>query len=286
MNKTAIRLKQILPAFFLAVLIHACATGKKIPAEKTPRKKVENLSTNKLIDSISKYSFHFSYFNSRIATDATIGEDNNSFKIHCKIRKDSLIWMTFSKASIPGAQAIVTKDTLKFTDKINKRYMITDFGYINNMLNTELDFFMLQDLLVGNLVSFDPDAKYKTKEDSTYYYISTVRKRKLRRTMENERLQRKEPYVYRYWIHPETFRPARTMINDFGDSTSLDIEYLSYEMVDSFLVPSQIRVTASAPGKHARIELNFSRTVINEATEFPFKIPEGYEKINVPEGNE
>ncbi|MBX7095836.1 MAG: DUF4292 domain-containing protein [Flavobacteriales bacterium] len=241
--------------------------------------KVENLSTAKLLDSISKHCFSFEYFTTRIATDVSFGDNSKSFKTHLKIRTDSAIWMTFTVASFVGANALITTDSMKFVNKMDKEYFLGTFDYINAMFNTELDYFMLQDLLVGNLINFDPTAKYKTKEDTSYYFISTVGKRKLKKAFDNERIQKKEPFIYRYWINPGSFRPARTIINDLSDTTELQVDYLEYEMSDSLLVPSLIHINASAPGKKAHIELKFSRTKVNEFTEFPFKIPEGYEKM-------
>lgn len=202
-----------------------------------------------------------------------------SFKTHLKIKSDSAIWMTISVASIIGANALITNDSVKVVNRMDKEYFTGNFDYINEMFGTELDYFMLQDLLVGNLINFDPDAKYKTKEDTAYYIISTVGKRKLRKAFDSERIQKKEPFIYRYWINPGTFRPAKTIINDLSDTTELQIEYLSYEFSDSLLVPLELRVTATTPRKKAVIDLKYSRTKVNEFTEFPFKIPESYEKM-------
>ena len=277
-NTLKIKIPHIVLSFtvIFSLVLVSCRSTKNIVQQT---RKVENLSTNKLLDSISAYCFKFEYFSSKISTEAKAGELDKSFKTNLKMRQDSAIWMTFTVANFVGASAIITLDSVKVLNKLDKKYFKGDFNYINEMFNTELDFFMLQDILVGNLVNFDPNAKYKMKEDTAYYFISTVGKRKLRRTFEHERLQKKEPFVYRYWINPGTYRPARMIINDLSDSTSLEVIYRNYELVDSVLVPSEIFILATSPGKEATIELIFSRSKVNEFTEFPFKIPEGYEKM-------
>lgn len=275
MNKAFNSVILILSVIVLSVT--ACRTQKGLIRGKG---KVENLSTKALIDSIGKHCFSFEYFNSRISTEVFIeGEGSKSFKTHLKIRSDSCIWLTLSVANIVGASALVTVDSIKFTDKIKKEYFTEAFSYINETFGTEIDYHTLQEVLIGNLVYFDADAKYKTKEDTAYYIISTVGKRKLKRAFEHERVAKKEPFIYRYYIHPGTYRPARMIINDLTDSTELDIEYLSYEYVDSLLVPAEVKISASSPRKKAVIELKYSRTKVNEFTEFPFKIPDGYKNM-------
>lgn len=262
--------------FLFTITLQACRTHKRIVSQ---HRKIDNLSTNKLIDSITAHCFQFQYFSSKISTEAIAPSGEKSFKTNLKMRSDSVIWISLTVMNFVGYTAAITLDSVKVLDKMNKKYFAGDFNYINELLNTELDFFMLQDILTGNLINFDPTAKYKTKEDTAYYYISTVGKRKLKRTFEHERLQKKEPYVYRYWIYPGVFRPARMMINDLSDSTSLEVVYRQYEVIDSFSVPSEIYIEAIAPGKKASIELKFSRTKVNEFTDFPFNIPASYEKM-------
>lgn len=260
----------------MTLLLSACRNKRVLTGHG---RKVDNLSTGKLIDSISQHCFHFNYFSSKISTEVHLDNEDNSFKINLRMRQDSAIWVALSKVNIVGYTAIITMDSVKVMDKLKKKYFAGNFSYINDMLDTELDYYMIQDILVGNLINFDPKAKYKTREDTAYYYISTVGKRRLKKAFENERIQKKEPYIYRYWINPGTYRPARMIINDISDTTTLDVEYKSYEWVDSVLVPAEMKVIISRPGKEAVLELNFSRTKVNEFTEFPFNIPDGYEKV-------
>lgn len=66
--------------------------------------------------------------------------------------------------------------------------------YISNILHTELDFDMLQNLLIGNSVSFDhEESKLKSMIDNKRYLLSTIRKRKLRKVLnENSDLKGKK----------------------------------------------------------------------------------------------
>jgi hypothetical protein len=260
-----------------SLLIQGCRTGK---AAVEKNHKVENLQHPRLIDSIAKHHVKIEYFSTRASTDMKTKDQNLSFKTNLKIRHDSLIWFNIQAFGAVLYSGIISTDTVVIADKRSKQYWAGGFTYINELLNnSELDYFMMQDILLGNLVHFDAEEKYKMKEDTSYYFISTVGKRRFRKAFEKERFQKKEPYIYRYWIYPENFRPYMTIINDLTDSTSLELTYKSYENVDSVLVPVDFTVMASGPNQKIELQLNYKSTRINEATEYTFSIPEGYEKM-------
>ncbi len=241
---------------------------------------IYNLHAQEITDSVESHLFIFRTFSSRVSTEVSSPGFDKSFRTNLRIGADSVIWMSLSIANIVGAGALITTDSVTVIDRMAKEYFSGDFNYLNSLFGTEFDYDVLQDLIVGNPIYFDPSEKYKTARDSTYYFLSTVGKRKLRRAFEKEKRLRKDTYICRYWFYPGIFRPAKVVINDLSDSTSLQVEYLSYEQLDSVPpVPSKVKITATSPGKKAEINLNYSRTRVNDALEFPFKIPEGYEKM-------
>ena len=57
--------------------------------------------------------------------------------------------------AIEGARVILTCDSVKFMDRIHKEYFVGGYDTLRKMLNIDdLDFEMLQSLLVGNSVEF------------------------------------------------------------------------------------------------------------------------------------
>ena len=275
MNKQFIVVVGLISIF--SAVMHGCRTGKSVVSRNG---KVENLSHSRLIDSIARHHLKIEQFSTKASTDLNTEERKVDFKTNFRIRNDSIITFNIQAATLVLFNGIISRDTVIIANKREKRYFAGGFNYINELFNAELDYYMLQDLLLGNLINFDPEEKYKMKEDTAYYFVSTVGKRKLRRTFEKERLQKKEPYIYRYWIYPGIFRPARTIINDLTDSTSLEVNYMNYEMVDSALVPSEIQIIASSPQQKIELQLKYKSIRINEPAEYYFTIPEGYEKMD------
>jgi hypothetical protein len=263
-------------ALSLVVFLYACRGQRSLSSDKPLR----FLNTNKICDSVSKHGLKFTYFSSKLSVSIESSTMSESFKASLKIRHDSLIWLNITKASIPVAQACITKDSVKLVVKWGetKGYYPRGFNYINEMFDTELDYKMLEDLLVGNAMSFDKDEKYKSPADSGYYYLTTLKKRKLRRAIEHDRVYKKHPVVYQYKFYPKNFKPYQVWINDLNDTTVFDARYLSYDGWDSIPTPAQLEVNASKADRKAKLSLEYKRTKLNEKLEFPFNIPDGYEK--------
>ena len=81
--------------------------------------------------------------------------------VSLRIEKDKTIWM--SKLGL--VKALITPTRVAFYNKLDNTYFDGDFSYLNKLLGTELNFEMVQNLLLGQAV-FDLN-----KEP---YYASSV----------------------------------------------------------------------------------------------------------------
>jgi len=242
--------------------------GKCILDFKNARTLTTNLKSNEL---------RFTWLKAKLSAEALIDSSSNSFTIALRMKKDSIIWMSISKLGIEGARVLITKDSVKFTNTIQNKYFKGDYAYISKLLNTELDFEMLQSLLVGNSVSFyDEDEKIKPGVDDCQYTLGTVRKFKRRRVERGKEL--KEP-AQSIFLVPENFKIARILFYEFNPDRSFDAHFGEYVTVDSSqLFPQKMNYTIKAE-KNVTIDLNFSKVTLNEEQSFPFKIPDNYEQI-------
>jgi hypothetical protein len=276
MNKINIY-KLIFVVFIALILFSASCRSKRIFHFRNHLHK--DIPLSKLLDSINLERLQYTYFSSRISVEVDAPGFDKSFKTNLRVKKDSIIWMSISALNIVVANAAITKDSFKLVNKFDKKYLLESFNYLNEIFDTEIDYLLFQQIIAGNLPQFNMDDKLKLLPDTACYLLSTVGKRKLKRSLEKDKQLKKENIIYRYWIYPGIFRPARIVINDLQDTTELDIKYLQYEMVNSSLVPMDVLINASSPRQKASIFLKYSRTKVNEITDFPFNVPEGYEKM-------
>ena len=154
-----------------------------------------------------------------------------------------------------------------------------DYNYISKIFHTEIDFQMLQSLLMGNSVDFyEEEEKLRASIDNDKYLLSTVRKRKLRRALEKNK-ELKEP-VQRIWLEPDIYKVARILINEFNVNRSFEANFEKFDLVDSLYFPHQIKFNIKAE-KNISMTIDYSKIASNKPQNFPFSIPERYEPIRI-----
>jgi hypothetical protein len=270
----------ILIVFIFSFVLLSCKHQKKITQSPTNNTKcnIDYKNAKALITHLKSNEFKFEKLNAKLNVEAIIDSTSNTFTISLRIRKDSIIWMSISKLGIEGARVFITKDSVKFINKLNNTYFKGDFTYISKLLNTPLDFEILQSLLVGNSVTFyNEDEKLKPGIDNCQYLLGTIRKNKLRKVMEKgKELKESAQTIY---MAPETFKISRILFYEFNPERVFDAHFSSYEMIDSTqLFPLKMNYSVKTQ-KNINIDITYVKPRLNEEQSFPFKIPENYEQI-------
>ena len=222
--------------------------------------------------------FKFKQFNAKLNAEANIDSVFSSFSISLRIEKDSLIWMSISKLGIEGARVLVTVDSVYFMNRLDKKYFQGDFSYLSRLLNTQLDFELLQALLIGNSVAYyDDDEKIKAGESNCQYLLGTIRKHKLRKVMQKGK-ELKEP-IQSIYLEPQTFKIAKILFHEFNPDRTFGAQFKNFKKVDSTqLFPFQIDYHIKA-NKNIQIVVNYSKIALNDVLSYPFKIPDNYDQI-------
>jgi len=266
---------------FSTFLFNSCKLQHKIAANKG-KCVLEYENAETLTEKLKSNEFHFDKFNAKFSAETTIDSSFNSFSISLRIKKDSIIWMSISKLGIEGVRVLITKDSVKFFNRISSNYFKGDFAYISKILNIPVDFEMIQSLLVGNSLPFYNEVdKIKSGTDNCKYTLGTIRKNKLRKVIENGK--ELGDAVQSIYMMPQTFKISRLLFYDFNPNRSLDVTFNEYTKVDSTqLFPLKMNYSIKAQ-KNISIDIHYSKPRLNEEQSFPFKMPDNYEQISYKE---
>jgi hypothetical protein len=285
-------MKQILPIYFrpflvitISLLLFSCR-GSKHAINTTPvvttEVRTDFKSAKVLSELLVENEFKYTWLTSKFDAEAVVDDKTTNFSVTVRARKDSALWMSISPSiGIEVARLLATEDSVKFIDRLHGKYFCGDYAYISNILHTELDFDMLQNLLIGNSVSFDhEESKLKSMIDNKRYLLSTIRKRKLRKVLnENSDLKGKKELIQSLWLEPETYKISRIYIEDFNTNRTFSAVYNDFKTVDSLSVPFQLLFDISAE-KKMKIKIDYSKISRLAAPQtFPFNIPAKYEKL-------
>lgn len=263
----------------------SCKSKKQVTPESdsTSKCRIDYKSAKALTALLKKNLFDFKWLSAKFSAELIFQGKSNEFNVSVRARKDSVIWMSITDpvmGAVEGARVLITKDSVKFMDRINKKYFTGGYDTLKKIFNVEeLDFEMIESIMVGNSVEFyEEEEKMKPGMDKNEckYFLGTVRKRKIKKALQGTEL--KEP-AQTIWLDPEKFKVLRIFFTDFNTKRTFDVEYDNFQPVDSMLFPHKVRFDIKAE-KNVLVKIYYNKIKVNMPQTFPFNIPEGYERIH------
>lgn len=189
-------------------------------------------------------------------------------KAHIRIRKDSVIWMTFTVLGVQGGKALINKDSITVVSTVNKEYFVFNYPELSKRFNFDVNYEVLQAAMLGNLIAAKSLSDEVTEDET--YDILTQRKGKVsitnainKKSKKLERLDMKEP----------------------GTENALHIEYSNFQPLGTKQFPYNGLINViykTATGivlSNTSIILEYSKAEIGDRQlKFPFNIPRKYDR--------
>jgi len=233
-------------------------------------------SPDSLLGAINNANAPLQWFSAKVDANTNVDNQSNSFNANLRMKIDSAIWMSISPAlGIEVARAYITRDSLKFINRINGTYFSGNYAYLNNLLQIELNFNMIQSILIGNAYLHYTVENYVSAKDEQGLILSTLKKRKIRRGSE---LELPQILTQEIWYSPSHKKITRMEMQDYRPVRKFSVVYPSFATEQEIKVPARMLIQAQAE-KQVSIDLSFSRITVNQELNLPFSIPKNYEQI-------
>ncbi|WP_338872823.1 DUF4292 domain-containing protein [Spirosoma sp. SC4-14] len=195
-------------------------------------------------------------------------QDIDNANINIRVRKDSVIWLSVSKLGLEAVRGLITRDSITIVDKIHKEYSVYDFPTLSRQFNFNMNFELLQALIVGNLpLPKRPAQKIKNERD---YLL--LRQSEGKVLVEN-------------YIGEEDRKLKKLMVTEQPTKNTLRLDYEDFTSLNNFLFPYTSLVTLDYQSKtdgqfyqtllrikHNKVEL------VDKNPGFPFTIPASYQR--------
>jgi hypothetical protein len=282
----------------LGAILMGCRANRPIASRP-----VEALNKAELVEEMRKNEYRFSTISAKASVVFIDNKKKSSIKASLRIVKDSAIWINFSYIGFAGARILITPDSVKMINYKNAEYLITELDYLNQLLSVDIDFETIQSLLVGNSSSFDEGEKLRSAIDDNMYFLSSMRKRALKKNRPErkfdklERKQEKKPekqdkyakkqerkgekygdLVYSVWLDASSHKILKTVIKDFLNDKELYAEYSNFQEEEAQLFPYNLSFRLKDSGA-SEIKINYSKITKDKPVKLVFNIPEKYEQI-------
>jgi hypothetical protein len=250
----------------------ACSTSKR-----TIKAPLKEQGADYLFENLKKNELKYGYLSAKFSAVFSQDKHNTSFSGQIRIQKDSLIWISISPAlGIEMVRVLISNDSIKYMNRIDKSFFTSNFDYINTLINSTLDYDMLQSFLTGNDFSFYENSSFKAGIDNHEYKLITTNRRKLKKYVRNN--EEISIPLQNIWLNPETFKISRVMIKELVQNGRKLEGVYEYNLNDGQLMPSSVHFALETINNKNTIEVNYSKITITDQLDFPFRIPDKYSR--------
>lgn len=273
-NPTGLIRTMLMLVLLSGILFSSCKSTRKVIKEP-----IKEEGADYVLSKLKENELKFEWFSAKFSLDLVLNKKKNSFRGQIRMRKDSAIWISFSPAlGIEMARLLITTDSIKFINRINKSYFDGDYQFVNTFLGTNVDFDVLQSILLGNDLTYYDDSKFRVSYDSREYHLVTAGRSKLKKYVKTQE-DAERAYIQNIYLNPETFKITKMKIKELTkESKKLDAFYDDFQDIDGQLFPYHLMFDITAE-KPVEVDVFYSKTDLTSAQEFPFKISSKYERI-------
>lgn len=238
----------------MGLLLMQSCHRKAIPTLPEPPKKLD-------IEEID-----FGYLHSKARMIFKDEKKERDVKANIRIRKDSVIWMTFSVIGVQGGKALINKDSITIVSTVDKEYYVFDYVELSRRFNFKIDYAVLEAAMLGNPI--------RTKQPSD----------EIGREGEFDKLLQKEGSVtIKSLINPIIKKIEQVELVEATTNNTLKLQYSNFQPLGEKSYPYNgvvsifYKTTAGIINNTITFEYN-KVEVGDKELKFPFNIPKRYDR--------
>ena len=216
---------------------------------------------------IQEIAFDYLTAKSKFSFEGKTQNFNNT-NVNIRMKKDSLIWISVTGLGLEVARGLISKDSIVFMDKIHKDYFVFTYAQLSKQYNFELNFPLMQSIIIGNLPFPRQSDSQFTKQDDFFL----LKQNKERLSIEN-------------YIDQNNLKLARLNATEAGTNNTFSLDYQDFKNVSSSLFPfsSLVKLNVISPKDQQRSETTISLKhskveIVNQSPGFPFSVPSNYKR--------
>ena len=205
----------------------------------------------------------YEWFEAKANTTYAGGFDELAFNANFRLQKDKVIWISLTgPLSIEGGRALITPDSVKVVDRINKKIYIGTFQSFCVKYSLPISFTQLQELIVGNVLN-EGVLKLPSRiegDDKVY--------------TENNKESSKNVY-----INLKNYTVEKISLKDKPTQRELLLSFADYIENKGKLFSNARKIEINTYHEKSTIQMEFNKVTFGQKVEFPFTTPEKYEII-------
>ena len=245
----------------------------------------KGITAKKIVKAIEQNQNKFESLQARAKIDYSSNNKIKTNTVTIRILAGEKVWIS---APLGAIRLLITKDSIKYYNKLERNYIKTDFSYIEDLLGLNVTYYMLEKLLFAHpvleLSSREFEKKLNKENNQT---PSKLRSYIFKKDVNFDNNQ----FVGLFYINPYNFKLNSQKFFKSEDSIKVtnaskilkgsqtfSINYKNYTTINKEVYPKKILFLDS---DNKSINIDMKSIAINKKLNIPFRIPRGYNQINI-----
>ena len=249
------RIHQFLLIALSMIVLTGCS--KKITSTVTNAPAIPKPTLN--VDEID-----FEYLQGKARMILRDAKKEREVKANIRIRKDSVIWMTFSVIGVQGGKALINQDSITIVSNVDKEYFVFEYAELSKRYNFNINYNVIQSAMLGNLIMERKEEDEILQEPSLFI----LKQQSGTVTVDN-------------FINAASMKIEKVELKDSNTSNSLTLNYSNFQPIAHKLFPYNGTINlfykTLAGLLNTTVIFEYNKAELGDKElKFPFNIPKRY----------
>lgn len=267
-------------AFIIIIIVGTIVMGScKGPKNVEQKTEARTQAVDTIFQNMQDHQIQYEWFSGKFSADYKHEDKKQSFSGQFRIRKDSVIWLSiYATMNIEVFRILITPDSVKMLNRLEKTFYRKDVQFINQKLNTDVDFDILQSLLMGVDFAYYETNKFTLDINENRYKLSTFSRRKMKKYVKSQS-DLEKVMVQNMWINPEDYKITKQNIKQVKNPNKKVIAtYEDFRPVQGQSFPFDISFKL-VDEKPVNLSMRYRSIIIDQKQSFPFRVPSKYKRL-------
>ncbi len=229
-------------------------------------KKTTSLISSGTASNLAIESIDFEYFQGKARMVLRDANKEREVKANIRVRKDSVIWMTFSVIGVQGGKALINKDSITIVSNVDKEYYVFDYKELSRRFNFPVNYDVIQASLLGNLIIPRSDSD-EVEQLSSMFLLK----------------QKAGTVDVVNFVNSAASKIEKIELKETANNNTLNLHYSNFQPVGTKLFPYNGTISlfykAAAGLLNTTIVFEYNKAEVGDRElRFPFNIPKKYDR--------
>lgn len=260
--------KLLFASILAMVLLAGSCQRKAVPTRSAAGPGTSTPIADPALPAVKARNTDFIYLSAKGKAQITLKDNQQGANLAVRLRRDSIIWVSGSLLGIEGVRAVLTPDSVRVVNRLEKSYFVGGYDYLSRLLQVPVSFGQVQALLLGDYLPAPAGTRPTVAAEAGGQRVAYPQGR-----LQTELLLGTSGRVQQLKLEdvaPE--KSGRRLTVDYADFRDL-------QTAAGIPFAHDLNVRAEQPNARTTARLLYNKVAVGERLEFPFSIPKGYVRM-------